>query len=151
MSKSVKIKTDTATIVIFDPKELNHRLQDSPDWWTSPKEALKEINSGNALFINVEEDGVYTLHILNKPPSTTIKSIETGLTIRSKEVCIAGGELTTGGGLEPGSDAGGAFIPIEPGYYEISVWRKKHNDINIAFTKVDHITKGTFKSVPKLA
>ena len=42
-----KFTTDTATIAVFDPERLHHRLTDSADWWSIPADEVAEINRGN--------------------------------------------------------------------------------------------------------
>ena len=41
------IRTDTATLAVFDALRLKHRLTDDPDWWSIPEDEVNEINSGS--------------------------------------------------------------------------------------------------------
>ena len=46
---STTFDTDTATLAIFDPAALAHRITDTADWWSIAEDALAEINAGNCL------------------------------------------------------------------------------------------------------
>lgn len=57
--------TDTATLSIFDFISLNHRVNDTPDWWSIPSDEIDEINNGNVLFFNLGEDGDYFVEVVD--------------------------------------------------------------------------------------
>ena len=51
--------TGTATLAVFDPACLEHRLDDVADWWSDPTDEVAEINAGNVLFVATGSDGTY--------------------------------------------------------------------------------------------
>lgn len=131
MKKEIDIQTDTATLVIYDLKCLKHRVNDDADWWSIPEDEIQEINEGNVLFLNLGDDGYYTVHITNNIN-------EDGnflfLNVPSGKVFIGAGEDVTGGDLEP-NDSGatsGEFIELKPGGYKI-VYKKQGVNIFISF------------------
>ena len=60
---STTFDTDTATLAIFDPAALAHRITDTADWWSLAEDALAEINTGNVLFVDLGRDGSYAVEI----------------------------------------------------------------------------------------
>ncbi|HBB6707893.1 TPA: hypothetical protein F6U86_005168, partial [Serratia marcescens] len=65
MNKTFSFTTDTATLSIFDLVSLNHRVSDDADWWSIPEDELEEVNKGNVLFLNLGEDGQYTVRVVD--------------------------------------------------------------------------------------
>lgn len=117
----MEISTDTATICIFDKACLAHRRDDVGDWWSLPKNELKEAIEGNALFLNVGDDGTY---IVNISPDDFDTAHEYGITVRSGELFVGPGEEASGGGFEPDGAWGGEFINLRPGNYQCKIRRK---------------------------
>lgn len=131
MNKPIYIQTDTATLVVYDLMCLKHRIDDDADWWSIPEDELEEINKGNAIFLNLGEDGNYTVHIKD----TLDDSVGTlFLNVPSGKVFIGAGEDVTGGDLEPDdSDAiSGEFVSLKPDSYKVK-YKKQGSDIFISF------------------
>lgn len=133
MRKIINIQTDTATLVIYDLESLNHRINDDADWWSLPEDEVEEINKGNALFLNLGDDGVYKVHIKHDIDEYTGVLF---LKVPSGKVFIGAGEDVTGGDLEPDDSnaISGEFISLKPGSYEVK-YKKQGSDILISFAK----------------
>ena len=133
MNKTFSFTTDTATLSIFDLVSLKHRVSDDADWWSIPEDELEEVNKGNVLFLNLGEDGQYTVRVVDNI-SENYKSLF--LNVPSGKVFVGGGEDTSGGYLEPdGSDyMSGVFLIMDIGNYEVR-FRRDSLDIVISFIK----------------
>ncbi|HID9653904.1 TPA: DUF6386 family protein [Serratia marcescens] len=133
MNKTFSFTTDTATLSIFDLVSLNHRISDDADWWSIPEDELEEVNKGNVLFLNLGEDGQYTVRVVDNI-SENYKSLF--LNVPSGKVFVGAGEDTSGGDLEPdGSDyMSGVFLILDIGNYEVR-FRRDSLDIVISFIK----------------
>ncbi|MGK8677809.1 DUF6386 family protein [Serratia marcescens] len=133
MNKTFSFTTDTATLSIFDLVSLKHRVSDDADWWSIPEDELEEVNKGNVLFLNLGEDGQYTVRVVDNI-SENYKSLF--LNVPSGKVFVGAGEDTSGGDLEPdGSDyMSGVFLILDIGNYEVR-FRKDSLDIVISFIK----------------
>ncbi|WP_276311056.1 DUF6386 family protein [Paenibacillus silvae] len=59
MEGNFHMDTDTATLCCYDLAALEHRLEDTADWWSIPEDELQEVNAGNCLFLNLGDDGLY--------------------------------------------------------------------------------------------
>ncbi|HHK8077636.1 TPA: DUF6386 family protein, partial [Serratia marcescens] len=118
MNKTFSFTTDTATLSIFDLVSLNHRVSDDADWWSIPEDELEEVNKGNVLFLNLGEDGQYTVRVVDNI-SENYKSLF--FNVPSGKVFVGAGEDTSGGDLEPdGSDyMSGVFLILDIGNYEV--------------------------------
>ncbi|MGK5036135.1 DUF6386 family protein [Janthinobacterium sp. LB3P118] len=46
----VRIVTGTATLCVFDPALLRHKLDDECDWWSIPSAELAAVNAGQVAF-----------------------------------------------------------------------------------------------------
>src|SRR5258708_1884624 len=104
MTEHIVVTTDTASVCVFDPKNLQHRITDSVTWWTDRKEALKEINAGNALFVKLGGDGEYAFNVRlgkEKPKDAKISAI---LHCPSGRVYFGASEWTTSDGQEPSEE-----------------------------------------------
>ncbi|WP_274851209.1 DUF6386 family protein [Serratia marcescens] len=133
MNKTFSFTTDTATLSIFDLVSLKHRVSDDADWWSIPDDELEEVNKGNVLFLNLGEDGQYTVRVVDNI-SENYKSLF--LNVPSGKVFVGAGEDTSGGDLEPdGSEyMSGVFLILEIGNYEVR-FRRDSLDIVISFVK----------------
>ncbi|MGI9710441.1 DUF6386 family protein [Serratia marcescens] len=133
MNKTFSFTTDTATLSIFDLVSLKHRVSDDADWWSIPEDELEEVNKGNVLFLNLGEDGQYTVRVVDNI-NENYKSLF--LNVPSGKVFVGAGEDTSGGYLEPdGSDyMSGVFLIMDIGNYEVR-FRRDSLDIAISFIK----------------
>jgi hypothetical protein len=122
--------TDTATVCIFDPASLVHRLRDDADWWSLPEEELREVNEGTALFIGLGADGAYDI-VVTLPGSFTAE-ITAQLSCPSGRVFVGAAEEVTSNGLEPDCTRGGLFVDVAPGTYSVSIARATHRRINVS-------------------
>ncbi len=94
----IKIKTDTASIAIFDPGRMSHRKDDSDDWWSDPWVELSEVNSGNMALIGVPEDGAYEIFIDSQCNGNS-ECVECLVACESGELWVGPGESLPAEGL----------------------------------------------------
>lgn len=118
-----RIKTDTATVVVFDPDRMKHRLADDADWWSVPDEEVPEINRGNVLFVTLGADGVYDLEVTGESPEIGSPGVSALLRNESGRLFVGAGEYVTSDGLEPEAVYGNVFIYCSPGVYRATVQR----------------------------
>ena len=121
--------TDTATLCVFDPAGLRHKLADDCDWWSIPVAELAAVNAGQAAFFNLGGDGAYALEVqaeLAEPQACVHIAVVSG------RVFIGAGEDVTGGGLEPDAACGGLFVDLPVGSYRIQA-RRDGARIGLAF------------------
>lgn len=126
----MEIATDTATICIFDKENLAHRKDDAGDWWSLPKNELQEAVEGNALFLNLGDDGTYLVNVLVDDFEAEYKY---NIVIKSGELFIGPGEEASGGGFEPDGVWGGEFLAFDPGNYICKI-RRHENVIDLFFS-----------------
>jgi hypothetical protein len=118
MPETMTITTDTATICVFDPERVQHRLNDRPDWWSARSEELQETNNGNIMIVNVFADGCYKLYTHDGPVTSTGRAVRAKIACSSGVLFIGPGEEITGGQSQPQR---GLFIPLVPGTYRVTV------------------------------
>jgi hypothetical protein len=116
-SSNIAFTTDTATMCVFDIARLKHRLTDDADWWSVPAAELAELNSGNAAFFGLGQDGTYQVRVVGalSEPVVTVN-----LQIPSGRVFVGAGEEVTSDGLEPECICGGAFVETGIGNFAVS-------------------------------
>lgn len=131
MDISFNIFTDTATLVVFDLASLRHRLSDTPDWWSLPEDELDEINQGNAVFLNLGQDGGYVVEIVD---NLLDYSGSVYIRVLSGRIFVGAGEDVTGGDLEPDDTAAvsGRLIEMAPGSYAVR-FRRDGDVISLSF------------------
>ena len=121
--KQTAIRTDTATLVVFDPARLEHRLDDAPDWWSIPWDDVKEINAGNVLFVSTGVDGDYLVHVYEESPPVNVipVAVQAVLACDSGSFFVGAGEYVSSGGLRPHTKYGGLFLRLPKGMYRVTV------------------------------
>lgn len=116
----MRVATDTATLAVFDPVRLHHRLSDSSDWWTWAPTCAEEMNAGNLLAVDLGADGVYevVIHLDTDCPETETGAM--GLVVCESGVLYIGpGEQITADGSEPDEAQGGIYLPAPTGTYRV--------------------------------
>jgi len=122
-AQQTAIRTDTATLAVFDPARLQHRLDDAPDWWSVPWDEVEEINRGNVLFVSTGVDGDYVVHVYQEslPGNVGVVAVQAILACDSGSLYIGAGEYVPSGGLQPETKHGGLFLRVPKGNYRVSV------------------------------
>jgi hypothetical protein len=145
-----RIATDTATIVIFDPERLKHRLEDTCDWWSVPDEEVAEINEGNVLFLSTGTDGVYDVEVGTSEPVAGVNVVEAAIKNQSGRFFVGAGEYTSGEGLEPTAKYGNIFVEFPPGIYRVSAWLTG-TKVNLSISPVNEFRRNEFTDSPSIA
>jgi len=128
--KEFEFATDTATLCVFDPSRLKHRLHDDADWWTTSDSELIEVNKGNVAFFGLGSDGIFRVVIVDVAlPSSVCVNVQ----VPSGSVFIGAGEEVTSGGLEP-EGLRGVFIKLPAGNYSVAA-KRAGSSLSIAFTQ----------------
>jgi hypothetical protein len=117
--------TGTATICVFDPAALKHRVADYADWWSDEDEELKEVNAGNVVFVALGSDGQYQVEAWPEGGSWLGGRVVTAtLRCPTGRVFIGPGEDVSGGGFEPDRRrTSGRFVQVPIGVYNVAVCR----------------------------
>jgi hypothetical protein len=120
--------TDTATVAVFDPDALAHRLNDSDDWWSDPDEEIPEVEAGNMALIELGQDGMYVVsaRILDVPPEPIERALRVGIRVVSGSIHVGPGEDLPAGGLATygRSYTSGRTLRCAPGTYQVEVSRQ---------------------------
>jgi hypothetical protein len=130
--------TDTATLAIFDPEVLGHRVPAEGDWWTGDFLSVPELLAGDVSFLSLGDDGVYKARITSGSLTDTERDYANevspilGIRVQSG-TCFAGhGEAVPGegfqvspGAIQPGQ---GTFIPLPKGLYDLRLYRIAWSD-----------------------
>jgi hypothetical protein len=132
-----RMTTDTASIAVFDPELLAHRVADVPDWFAYPDEISAEIASGRLLFAYIGVDGTYDV-------SAEIQGEDAGhsaecqllLSCKSGRLFIGPGEAL--GILEYFDSAplGGEFIEAPAGTYRAAIEMPTYFQLRVTLSPV---------------
>lgn len=130
--------TSTATVCIFDPRRLEHRVNDSPDWWSDYMEEIEEVNRGNVMIVGLGRDGSYSASVGTgiEPHGNSVTAL---LNNESGHVFIGPGEEISGGGFEPTTlrYRTGLLLDLEPATYRVTVAKHKAIELSVQLVKVD--------------
>lgn len=150
--KQTAIRTDTATLAVFDPARLQHRLDDEPDWWSVPRDEVEEINRGNVLFVSTGVDGDYLIHVYQEslPPNVLPVAVQAILACESGEFYIGAGEYVPSGGLQPETKYGGLFLRLPKGNYRVSVVHLVAHCLDVFVELVSEPPVNTFTDSPRV-
>lgn len=143
-----RVSTDTATIVLFDPACLRHRLHDDADWWSVPQNELAEMNAGNVAFLNLGSDGTYDLEIvaggLASPGATVLVKNTSG------RFFLGAGEYVSSEGLEPQAERGNVFLEVAPGTYRLQARMSSPNRIELSLAPTTQAPANRFQDLVRL-
>ena len=131
--KDFQLRTDTASIAVFDDDVIAHRIEDYSDWWTTPGAQLEEINAGTMVLVSLGADGFYKVHVQVDGPLDE-PALRARILSRSGEVRIAPGEALPGEEIMP---EGGLLLDREPGVYEVAMRRVGDMAVAVSVTPVE--------------
>ena len=125
--------TDTATMCVFDLACLKHRLEDDADWRSVSRAEIQEVNKGNVAFLNLENDGKYSVSIVD---AIDEPDVSVNLKFNSGRVFFGAAEEVSSDGLEPEALRGGIFLEFPVGFYVLHV-KKTEFSISLAIATSD--------------
>ena len=149
----IRVATDTATLAVFDPARLRHRLDSPADWWTWPPDVLGDLNAGNILPVDVGADGGYgvTVHLdEDRPPGGAERAVSGLVGCDSGALFIGPGEQITGHGLEPDEALGGVRLSTPPGTYRVHVARDGDDGLEVWLEPIAAPPGNGFTDYPRL-
>ena len=148
------VVTGTATLAIFDPACLEHRVDDEyDDWWSDPSEEVAEINAGNVLFVSTGVDGAYDVSIFDaEQPAAPVPIDAVHATLRcvSGQIYVGAGEEVPAGGLRPSTEHGGTLLTLAPGSYAVTVAHPVAGQLVVSIVATGVEAKNTFSDSPRL-
>jgi hypothetical protein len=147
MTTQCRMTTGTATLAVFDPACLEHRLDDSADWWSVPSEELVEINAGNVLFVSTGADGTYDVVVSDTDPSGTSADKVCAL-LR----CVSG-NIYVGAGEEvprPSTTYGGTLLTVQPGSYSVTVVHPVAGQLLVSIVPSHCAASNSFTASPRV-
>jgi hypothetical protein len=125
LTSPVIVRTDTATVAVFDPAVLGARRDAGGGWWCQDLSQVPEVRSGQVAIVALGADGIYAV----RPTFVGLTVDETvyasdhfvlGLEVRSGRVFVGPGEYLPGGGVtvDSGDSAlASSFIDVPIGFY----------------------------------
>lgn len=128
MNTVVRFFTDTATLAVFDPMRLIHRVADASDWWCDNFLELEEIKSGAIALIELGSDGAFRVRITDGglTPDERDYAAEVvqglGLEITSNSVYLGPGECLPGGGFGSPDLKRGNMLTMKKGVYNVEAY-----------------------------
>lgn len=152
MSSTVafRFSTDTATLAIFDPARLQHRLADAADWWTIPSDEVSAINRGNMLSVSTGSDGCYDTEVLVGDDTADGAFIEVLIACQSGRFFVGPGELIPSDGLTTSDEFGGRFLALPVGTYRVRVSRPSTWSLRVSLLPSDSPAQNHLNGSPKL-
>ncbi|WP_227461097.1 DUF6386 family protein [Cupriavidus pauculus] len=142
------VTTGTSTIVLFDPECMSHRLNESADWWSLPKDELLEVNRANAAFLNVNADGVYELEAVLHDDLAEA-DVELVLRNTSGRFFFGAGEMMSSDGLQPEAEHGNIFIEAQPGLYLVRA-HERNGKVSASLTPTRRVDSNAFHDLLRL-
>lgn len=130
MDRTFTFFTDTATLAVFDPEQLEHRADADVDWWCSDFAQLDEIQSGVAALVSLGGDGACQTRVTDDGLTLderdyAAEAVENlGVEILSGRLFVGPGESLPGGDsrFTPADADRGTMITINNGAYRVDVY-----------------------------
>lgn len=130
MDRTFKFLTDTATLAVFDPQQLEHRVNDDVDWWCLDFDRLEEIQAGKIALVSLGGDGGYQVRVtdgeLNRDERDYAAELvaNLGINVTSGNVFIGPGECLPGGEsrFEDYHAQRGTLFEIDNGAYRVDIY-----------------------------
>ena len=138
--------TGTATICIFDPAALKHRVADHADWWSDVDEELKEVNAANVVFVALGSDGQYEVEARPEGGSWSERRVVTALLrCPTGRAFVGPGEDVSGGDFEPDRRrTTGRFVQVPIGQCRVEVYRLDAWQLGVSFERADVSGRNAF-------
>jgi hypothetical protein len=131
LDHTLTFATDTATLAIFDPEVLRHRIDDD-DWWTGNALAIPELLAGDIALSGLGGDGVYAVRVTDgdlRPDERDYANQVTpvlGIRIQSGKCFIGAAEALPGEGLlispQSAEDCPGEFIDLPKACFDARIY-----------------------------
>jgi hypothetical protein len=134
MNSLVEFFTDTATLAIFDPIRLKHRVTGASDWWCENFLELEEVRSGAIALLSLGGDGVFRARITDGhlTPDERDYAAEVvrglGLEVTSNAVYVGPGECLPGGGFALPDLKRGIMLEMKNGAYNVDAYAIEWSD-----------------------
>jgi hypothetical protein len=130
MNRLVRFFTDTATLAVFDPEQIEHRSDDDADWWCVDFSQVDEIRSGSIALVSLGADGVYQARLTENGLSADERDYAAecvaglGVEVCSGNVFIGPGECLPGDGsrFNQSEAERGMLCEISIGLYSIDIY-----------------------------
>jgi hypothetical protein len=133
LNKKIPFFTDAASLAIFDPDVLKHRVSQACDWFTDCDYfELPEVKEGLISLVGLTFDGFYKAKITNaltEPEKDFATEVigPLGLVCTSGEIFIGKAECLPGGDFFPTHKnikkrSDGQFITLAPGEYNLFIY-----------------------------
>lgn len=127
---TIRFFTDTATLAVFDPAVLAHRVADDAGWWCGDFALLDEFRTGLATLLSLGGDGVYQVRITDGDlaPHERDYAVEVirgmGLLVESGSIFVGPGECIPSGGhaLDENDLQRGGLLQLTKGKYVVDVF-----------------------------
>ena len=127
---TVRFFTDTATLAIFDPGVLAHRVDDDADWWCGEFALLPEVQSGCVTIVALGSDGIYQVRVTDGELAQDERDYAVelvgrmGLEVRSGDVYIGPGECipSDGHALDESDIERGCLMKLAVGSYLVDLY-----------------------------
>lgn len=131
MNEIVTFFTDAATLALFDPTVLNHRIEDASDWWIDT-DPVPEVAAGHVAIVELGADGVYQVRVTNEALTSDERDyaaevVNLGFRIISGKLFVGKGEVLPGDGLTLTPDIAtenedGRLLACAPGTYHVKIY-----------------------------
>ena len=128
MDSLVKFFTDTATLAVFDPIRLKHRVTAASDWWCDTFLELAEIRSGVIALVSLGGDGMFRARITDGDLTLDERDYAAevvqglGLEVISNSVYVGPGECLPGEGFGSCDLKRGIMLEIKNGPYDVDAY-----------------------------
>jgi Family of unknown function (DUF6386) len=150
MIAQCRFGTSTATLAVFDPACLEHRLDDVADWWSDPTDEVAEINAGNVLFVSTGSDGTYEVSIFGTEQPVLANTVHAKLRCVSGHVLVGAGEQVPSEGVRPSTQYGGTLLTLAPGAYSVTVAHPVAGQLVVSIVATHADAKNAFSDSPSL-
>lgn len=142
------ITTDPATIVIFDPECMRHRLEEDADWWSLPQEELLEVNRANAAFMNVSAVGSYEIELA---PHEELEDADVEFFVRNinGRFFFGAGEMISSAGPGPEAKYGNVVFDAAPGSYLVRA-RQRAGTVAVSIKSTNLEASNSFDELVRL-
>jgi hypothetical protein len=125
----ITIATDTATVAVFDPAVLQHRLAVEADWWCRSFRELPEVRDGRIVLFSTGADGIYAARITDGDLTQDERAyareqFRFGMVVESDRLFVGPAEYLVGEGFSPTDSAefDRFFVEWNPGTYSVDLF-----------------------------
>ena len=151
---AIEFSSPSGTLALFDPQSLKHRLLGPRGWWQDDQQAVREINAGRLVLVDLGLAGTYLVRQVSSEAFKADAEFRPSLTFQlacpSGHLFVGKAESTSGDDMEPDADYGDIVLAVPAGIHHVQLARSDEREVLLTIEVSDQPAANECNEVPTL-